>query len=62
MQLLEFVAVFAQALRPNSVLDPWVAAPTILAAAHEASGSWRNCGLVKRESLWRAAQRIALLD
>ena len=62
MQLLEFVAELAQTLRPNSVLDPWVVAPTILAAAHEAGGSSRNCGLVKREGLWRAAQRIAPLD
>lgn len=62
MQLLEFVAELAQALRPNSVLDPWVVAPTILVAAHEASGSSRNCGLVRRESLWRAAQRIAPLE
>jgi hypothetical protein len=62
MQLLEFVAELARELRPDSVFDPWVVAPTILAAAHEASGSSRNCGLVKHESLWRAAQRIAPLD
>jgi len=62
MQLLEFVAELAQALGPTSVLDPWVEAPTILAAAHEASGSVRSCGLVQQERLWRAAQRIAPLD
>lgn len=61
-QLLEFVAELARELRPTSIFDPWVVAPTMLAAAHEASGSARNCGLVKHESLWRAAQRIAPLD
>jgi hypothetical protein len=62
MQLLEFVAELAQALGPRSVLDPWVEAPTILAAVHEASGSVRSCGLVQQERLWRAAQRIKPLD
>jgi hypothetical protein len=62
VQLLEFVAELARELRPSSVFDPWVVAPTILAAAHEASGSSRNCGLVKDEGLWKAAQRIAPLD
>ncbi len=62
MQLLEFIAELAQALRPNSLLDPWVVAPTILAAADEASGSSRSCGLVSHESLLRTAQRIAPLD
>ena len=62
MQLLEFVAELAHALGPNSVLDPWVGAPTVLAAAHEASGSMRSCGLVHMERLWTAAQRIAPLD
>ena len=62
MQLLEFVAELAHALGPNSVLDPWVGAPTVLAAAHEASGSVRSCGLVQLEPLWTAARRIAPLD
>ena len=44
MQLLEFVAELVHALRPSSALDPWVMAPTMLAAAHEASGSSRSCG------------------
>ena len=62
MQLLEFVAELAHELGPKSVLDPWVEAPTVLAAAHEASGSMQSCGLVGDERLWRAAQRIAPLD
>jgi hypothetical protein len=62
MQLLDFVAELAHELAPKSVLDPWVEAPTVLAAAHEASGSMRSCGLVGDERLWRAAQRIAPLD
>src|SRR5256885_364427 len=62
MQLLEVVAELAHALRPKSALDPWVVSPTILAAAHEASGSSRSCGLVEGERLWKAAQRIAPLD
>jgi hypothetical protein len=62
MQLLEFVTELAHELGPNSVLDPWVEAPTVLAAAHEASGSIRSCGFVPDERLWRAAHRIASLD
>ena len=62
IQLLEFIAELARALRPDSILDPWVMAPTILAAASETSESSRNCGLVKGEGLWKAAQRIAPLD
>jgi hypothetical protein len=62
MQLLEFVAELAHVLSPNSVLDPWVGAPMVLAAAHEASGSMRSCGLVRNERVWMAAQRIAPLD
>jgi hypothetical protein len=62
LQLLEFIAELAHSLRPRSVLDPWVVAPTILAAAHEASGSSRSRGLVRVESVWRVAERIAPLD
>ena len=62
MHLLEFVAELAKLLNPTSVIDPWAVAPTILAAAHEASGSTRSCGLVWSENLWEAAQRIASLD
>jgi hypothetical protein len=62
IQLLEFIAELAHELRPTSVIDTWVEAPTILAAAHEASGNSRSCGLVRNESLWEAAQRIAPLD
>jgi hypothetical protein len=62
IQLLEFIAELTHALCPNSVLDPWVVSPTILVAAHQASGSSRSCGLIERESLWSAAQRIAPLD
>src|SRR5260370_36139133 len=42
MQLLEFVAELAHVLRPKSVLDPWVVAPTMLAVADEASESPRS--------------------
>jgi hypothetical protein len=62
MQLLEFITELARALHPNSVLDSWVVSPTILAAAHEGSGSARSCGLVRDEHLWTAAQHIAPLD
>jgi hypothetical protein len=62
MHMLEFVAKLGNSLRPQSILDSWVGTPTILAAAHEASGSTRSCGLVWNERIWEAAQVIAPLD
>jgi hypothetical protein len=62
MHLLEFVAELAHSLGPTSILDSYVGTPTILAAAHEASGSRRSCGLVRNERLWEAARRVAPLD
>lgn len=62
LHLLEFIAELARALRPETLLDPWVATPTILAAAHAESGSARSCGLVWNERLLDIGQRIAPLD
>jgi hypothetical protein len=62
MHLLEFVAEFARELAPKSILDVQVEAPTILAAAHEGSGSARSVGLVRDERLRDAARHIALID
>ena len=39
MQLLAFVAELAHVLRPSSLLDPWVGAPPILAAAMRRVGA-----------------------
>jgi hypothetical protein len=62
LYLLTFIAALASSLRPASLLDPWVTAPTVLAAAHEATASTHSCGLVWNEQMWEVAQRIAPVD
>jgi hypothetical protein len=63
VRLLEFIAELAHALQPRSVLDAWVEAPTLLAAANEASGSLKSSGLVRNQNIWSGAQSIEpLLD
>jgi len=62
MHLLEFVAEIARSLRPESVLDVHVEAPTFLAAACKGGGSARNCGLVRDRRMQEAAQLIVALD
>jgi len=62
LPFLELIAASVKALRPASILDPWVATPTILTAAHDASKSARSCGLVPDDRLWDVAKCIARLD
>ena len=60
--LLEFVAGLTAALAPRSILDPWVTAPTMLAAAHDATGSDYSCGLVRDTQLYEISQSLGSID
>ena len=62
LPFLELIAASVKALRPASILDAWVATPTILAAAQDASKAERSCGLVPNDRVWDAAKCIARLD
>ena len=60
--LLEFIAELTAALAPRSILDPWVTAPTMLAAAHEATRSDHSCGLVRATQVFEIAEAIDPID
>jgi hypothetical protein len=59
---IEFIAELAGSLHPNSVLDPWVAEPAVLAAVQDATSSQHGCGLVYDTAVWEISRLIAEVD